>query len=58
MKGSKEYKRYVTKHRKELHAMHWDDIYLFKLELDCKNIRYKPRAIQTKEVMKLQSVDF
>lgn len=36
MKGSVEHKRYLQKYRKELKCYHYDDLYLFKLEL-CKN---------------------
>lgn len=39
MKGPKELKRYVSKHRKHLKAIYWDDLFVFKCER-CKN-RYK-----------------
>lgn len=44
MKGSVEHKHYVSRYRKELKAMHFDCLYLFKLE-NCKK-KYDRRAFK------------
>ncbi len=36
MKGPKEMKRYIAKHKDHLKACHWDDLAIFKWER-CKN---------------------
>jgi hypothetical protein len=45
MKGPRELKRYATKHKEWLKAIHWDSLLIFKLER-CKKWRKtnrKPR---------------
>jgi len=45
MKGPRELKRYIAKHRSRLKAGHWDDLRVFKLQDRCRkwrNRRTKP----------------
>jgi hypothetical protein len=55
MKGSREHKRYLSR-LKGLGVRWFDDLYLFKLEQDAKNNRYKPRAEQMKQAMRIQEL--
>ncbi len=32
MKGPRELKQYVAKHRKHLNKIHWDDLFIFKMQ--------------------------
>ncbi len=46
MKGSKEYKDYVKKHRKYLKAIHWDSLMILLKFPNCKKwrkIKRRPR---------------
>jgi hypothetical protein len=43
MKGPKEYKRYVSKYKDRLKAIHWDDLYLLLVVPNCKKWRKTKR---------------
>ena len=49
MKGPKELKRYVAKYREELKRMHWDHLWVWRLQYNCKNRFKRDKKINTKE---------
>ena len=51
MKGPREMKRYISKHRKELKACHWDDLGIFKFERCKKWFKRKKIVDLSKEDM-------
>jgi hypothetical protein len=46
MKCARDFKRYIAKYRKDLKAIHWDDLYIFKMAT-CKK-RFKRHKHPTK----------
>lgn len=43
MKGPKELKRIVAKYRRHLVAIHWDDLWVIRLQNEKNNRAYKER---------------
>ena len=52
MKGPKEMKQYVARHRKHLKVVHWDDLAIFKLER-CKNWFKRQKQLTKEELAEL-----
>jgi hypothetical protein len=48
MKGPKELKHYVSKYRKELNKMRWDDLFIFKME-QCKKWFKRDKRIKQED---------
>lgn len=43
MKGPRELKRYVAKYGRQLKAIHWDDLWVMRLQNEKNNLSYKER---------------
>jgi hypothetical protein len=48
MKGPRELKNYVARHRKHLKAIHWDSLLIFKLER-CKKWFKRNKRVDWKD---------
>lgn len=49
MKGPKDLKRYVAKNREWLKRVHWDDLYVMRLQTTCKKWFKRDKKIKKDE---------
>jgi len=50
MKGSKELKRFVAKNREYLKAIHWDNLWVWRLQYNCKKWFKRNKQINKEEM--------
>lgn len=49
MKGPRELKRYVSKHKDHLRACKWDDLFVMKMYATCKKWYKRDKRVTNKE---------
>jgi hypothetical protein len=49
MKGPKDLKNYVARHREYLKSIRWDDLYVMKLQATCKKWFKREKKIKKDE---------